>query len=110
MLPLRELEGCLGADRVVVDEDERRLLSTDFYAAFSDGSSLTTTLKAGEGDVREAKIYKRSFPGVGLAELLEKHEAGVAELTKGGVMPLPAEPSLRGLADAVDGFLKRMGV
>ena len=79
----------------------------EFYTAFDDGSSLTTSTNDEVPTLPHKEIYGQALPDATPAALLEAHDARVAEMSAEGRSPQVAEPTLEGLAQTVDAFLVR---
>ncbi len=79
----------------------------EFYSQFEDGASLITSVKVDQPSP-ERKSYRLHLPGGTVEQLYEKHCQGVAlRVEEGGAAATPAEPTLEGLARAIDAFIKR---
>lgn len=83
------------------------LFFVEFYTAFEDGWSLTTTNNPNAGDIVKKTIRRRSFPQLQPAELCKEHRAGCEEL---GKTPRRWENGLKGLAQAIDEYMQRQGL
>ena len=86
-------------------------MGTDFYTAFTNGASQTTTTTEARDippDVdAEGGIYRRSVPGVATEALYTLHQTMVGKLTKGGRKIRKATADLESFAQAVDEFFQR---
>ena len=79
----------------------------EFYSQFDDGASLITSVKVDEPNLKK-KIYRLHLPGGSIQELYAKHRQGVELRARDdGAAAIPAEPTLEGLARAIDAFIKR---
>lgn len=78
----------------------------EFYTAFQDGSSVTTSTNPDVEDIKKKKILRKSFTHLEPAELLAEHRKAVRDR---GQQPVVGEASLKGLAQAIDEYLERQG-
>lgn len=79
----------------------------EFYTAFDDGSSLTTTTTEETSSSKRRKIYYRSHPDLDVEPLFREHRRGIDKFREQGVAPCSIDPTLAGLARAIDAFLQR---
>ncbi len=86
-------------------------MGTDFYTAFTNGTSQTTTTTEARDippDVdAEGGIFRRSAPGVATEALYTLHQAMVGKLTADGRKIRKAAADLESFAQALDAFLQR---
>ena len=81
---------------------------TDLYSRFADGSSLTTTTNYDAEARPDVGIFMRVYEDLDRPALLEKHRDGLRRFQEHrGTQPIPAEPTLEGLAEAIDEWLVR---
>jgi hypothetical protein len=85
------------------------ILSTEFYSTFTSGASLTTTTTPNVGDIPHRKIFRSSLPKASLNELLNLHSDRLSKLSHEQGQIQTIEPSLLGLAKAMDEYLVREG-
>lgn len=83
---------CAAPDEVVVQ-----------LASFFDGGGvLVTSTDPNARDRAEAKVFRTGVPGGNTRDILEAHEARLAELAATLGAPLPTEPSMAAFAQALD--------
>lgn len=81
------------------------ITSKDCFTPFKDGTSLTTTTGYDEGSIADLRILKHFCESQSPGSLVENHRKGREILTKHGIEKASIDPSLRGLARAMDEFL-----
>jgi len=82
----------------------------DCFTPCKDGTSLTTTNGyMGEGSIPQLRILEHRSEAQDFSGLLADHRKGRDLLKQNGIETTPVEPTLEGLAGAIDDFLvKRM--
>jgi hypothetical protein len=80
----------------------------ELLTAFSDGTTLTTSVNAGR-DAPERRSFHVHLPGASVELLLKRHAQGVFHLLAEDRRPKPHLPDLAGLAAEMDEFLARVG-
>ena len=79
----------------------------EFYSQFDDGATLITSVKVDQ-PAPERKSFRLHLPGGTVEQLYEKHRQGIALRAKeDGAAAISAEPTLEGLARAIDAYIKR---
>jgi len=81
------------------------ITSKDCYTPFEDGTSLTTTTVFDEGSIAKLRILKHFCESQRPGSLVENHRKGQEILRKYGIEKAIIDPSIEGLARAMDGFL-----
>jgi len=85
------------------------VMQEEFYTAFDDGTSLTTSAVTFEESDPGQGVYFQAPEEGDLPAALALHEKGIAERREKGVAPLPATARLEAMAQAIDAFLVRRG-
>lgn len=83
------------------------MFAVDFYSAFEDGSSLTTSNNPDVRNIPKKKIYRQSFPSLTPAELRQEHLKAMKERKSPALV---RKPTIKGLAEAIDEYLSRQGM
>ncbi len=79
----------------------------EFYTAFDDGSSLTTSTPPCPKDRPERGLFYAAGPRDNLAALYALHQQGITSFRDQGRQPLPASPTLLDIARAMDDLIAR---
>ncbi len=79
----------------------------DCYTRFSGDVSLTTSTTPGQSSRRAHGIYHRTSTATTVKDLFAEHQRGCAILRERGHVPEPIEPTIEGLARAIDDYLTR---
>jgi len=77
----------------------------EFVTSFTDGATFTTSTNPELQNLPHKGIYGRSLPDANPEQLLAEHRQSIEELAAAGREPVAVEPTLEGLAKAVDAFL-----
>lgn len=80
-------------------------MGREFFTAFEGGGSLTTTTASEQASDPHRRIYFKVSSATDLAGLQRDHLEGLQVLANKGLRPGAVEPSLGGLACAIDTFL-----
>jgi hypothetical protein len=84
-------------------------LGWEYVTTFADGSSLTTTTNGAASSYPEVGHFIKHAPGLDPAALYEKHLWGIERFrSHRGTAPVASEPTLVGVAKAIDGAFARV--
>ncbi len=79
----------------------------ELESKFKLGASLTTSQRPGLWDIPSAKMYRNSYPSVGLSTLLNHHIQRLNKLRVRYGAPKPASQNLKEFALGIEEFLQR---
>jgi len=82
--------------------------SWEFRTTFAGDASLTTSTMYFLTDIKSRRIFRNSYPGMGIAQLYRCHQERVQELAIAYGEPHPVECDLRAFAATGDRVLGRM--
>ena len=82
--------------------------SWEFQTTFAQDASLTTSTRYFLTDIQSRRIFRNSYPGMGIAQLYRCHQERVQELAIAYGEPHPVECNLPAFAATCDRVLGRM--
>jgi hypothetical protein len=93
---------------VIINGSQPEQQGVDCYTTFADGTSLTTTtMDVATKQMKSKKIYRYSYPGIDVTNLLRKHQNHLTELMQTHGKPNPVKADLKAIAIAIDEYLVR---
>lgn len=105
-IPGTVLRGYAGHDGYSIGMASQASFFVEFYTAFQDSSSITTTTNAMAGNIKKKKIFRKAYTHLEPEGLFEEHRRAVDDH---GQKVVAGPPTLEGLARAIDEYMVRQG-